>query len=117
MITLRVEKIKTMGNNLYTTLWEKYRPVINTRIKEGGGTYQLAAQDFERHGDRKSSGYSFTLSITDGEIPELAGNAVARDLKTVLDGSKTFKAQAADKHIVIRLTSSFELQIRVTPQS
>lgn len=50
-------------------------------------------------------------------IPELAGSAVARDLKTVLDGSRTFSAQAAGKHIVIRLTSSFELQVYVTPLS
>lgn len=106
-----------MGNDLYTDLWERYRPVINTRIKEGGGTYQLSGHEFERRGNREVSGYNFKLSIVDGVIPELAGSAVARDLKTVLDGSRTFSAQAAGKHILIRLTSSFELQVYVTPLS
>lgn len=98
-----------MGNNQYVDLWEKYRPVINTLIKNGGGSYQLSAHEFAQRGNRES--YSFRLSILNGEIPILEGSAVARDLKTVLDGSKTFKSNAAGKIITIRLTSSFILEV------
>ena len=98
-----------MVNNLYVDLWENYRPVINNLIKNGGGSYQLAADKFQQRGNRDS--YSFRLVIVNGEIPVLDGSAVARDLKTVLDGSKTFKANAVGKRITIRLTSSFILEV------
>lgn len=98
-----------MGNNQYVDLWEKYRPIINTLIKNGGGSYQLEANKFQQRGNRDS--YSFRLSILNGEIPILEGSAVARDLKTVLDGSKTFKSNAAGKNITIRLTPAFILEV------
>lgn len=101
-----------MGNNQYTDLWEKYRPVIVKLIKDGGGQYPLYKGDFEQRGNRDK--YSFSMTIVDGRVPELGGSAVARDLKIVLGGSESFKKYATGKRIVIRLTSSFILELFVT---
>ena len=100
-----------MGNNQYTDLWEKFRPVITKLIKEGGGTYPLYKGEFEQRGNRDS--YSFSMTIVDCMVPELGSSAVARDLKTVLDGSESFRKYAAGKTIVIRLTSAFVLEVSV----
>ena len=100
-----------MGNNQYTDLWEKYRPVITKLIKDGGGQYPLYKGEFEQRGNRDK--YSFSMTIEDGNVPELGGSAVARDLKTVLDGSESFRKYAAGKRIGIRLTSSFVLEVSV----
>lgn len=101
-----------MGNNQYTDLWNNYRPVINNLLKDGGGTFQLSQHEFQQRGNRDS--YSFKMTIYNGAVPVLEGSAVARDLKTVLDGSKTFRAYAAGKTVVIRLTSSFLLEVSVS---
>lgn len=100
-----------MGNNQYTDLWEKYRPVITKLIKDGGGSYPLYKGEFEQRGNRDS--YSFSMTIVDGVVPELDGSAVARDLKTVLDASASFRKYAAGKAIGIRLTSTFVLEVSV----
>ena len=100
-----------MGNNQYTDLWEKYRPVINKLIKDGGGSYPFYKGEFEQRGNRDS--YSFSMTIVDGAVPELGGSAVARDLKIVLDGSESFRKYAVGKTIVIRLSSSFTLEVTV----
>lgn len=100
-----------MGNNQYTDLWNKYRPVIVTLVKNGGGQYQLYKNEFVQRGNRDD--YSFSMTVTNGIIPVLSGSAVARDLKTVLDGSSSFRQYAACKTLIIRLTSSFALEIRV----
>ncbi len=100
-----------MGNNQYTDLWNHYRPVINKLINEGGGQFQLYKGEFEQRGNRGK--YSFSMTIIDGVVPELGGSAVARDLKTVLDGSDTFRKNAVGKRIIIRLTSSFVLEVSV----
>lgn len=100
-----------MGNNQYTDLWEKYRPVITKLIKEGGGSYPLYKGEFEQRGSRDS--YSFSMTIVDGAVPELGGSAVARDLKTVLDGSDSFRKYAVGKAITIRLSTTFILEVSV----
>ena len=100
-----------MGNNLYTDLWNKYRPVIVRMVKDGGGQYQLPKDDFVRNGNRDD--YTFSLTIIDGEIPILSGSAVARDLKTVLDVSPSFRNFSEGKTVTIRLTSSFIVEVRV----
>jgi hypothetical protein len=98
-----------MGNNQYIGVWEKYRPVINNLLKDGGGCYELSSVDFTQCGNRDC--YSFSLTIVDCDIPINAGSAVARDLKTVLDSSVSFKKYASGKTVVIRLNSRFVLDV------
>ena len=101
-----------MGNNQYTDLWGKYRPVIIKLLKDGGGSYPLYKGDFEQRGNRVS--YSFSMTITDGVIPVLGGSAVARDLKSVLDKSESFHKYAKGKTVSIRLYSSFVLEVLIS---
>ena len=100
-----------MGNNQYTDLWNTYRPVIVSLIKNGGGQYQLSKDSFSQRGNRND--YSFSLTIVNSVIPVNSGSAVARDLKTVLDASPSFRQYAAGKTVIIRLTSTFALDVRV----
>ena len=100
-----------MGNGQYICVWEKYRPVINNLLKNGGGSYELSSLDFALSGNRER--YSFSLDVVDGDIPIKSGSAVARDLKTVLDGSLTFKKYAVGKTVSIRLSPEFLLVIDV----
>ena len=100
-----------MGNNQYTDLWENYRPVIINYVKDGGGHFPLDKDKFVQRGNRDT--YSFTLTVVDGVIPIKEGNAVARDLKTVLDKSESFKKYSAGKILKIRLTSSYGLEVSV----
>ena len=65
-------------------------------IKKGGGNIPLSPLEFEKRGNRTASGYSFRLQISKGVIPSHRGSAVARDLKTVLDGNDDFKKYAID---------------------
>lgn len=101
-----------MGNNQYTDLWEKYRPVIIKLLKDGGGSYPLYKGEFEQRGNRDS--YSFSMTIVDTVIPELGGSAVARDLKSVLDKSESFHKYAKGKTVSIRLYSSFVLEVLIS---
>ena len=50
-----------MGNNQYIGNGEKYRPVINNLLKNGGKSYELYSLDFVQRGNRDY--YSFTLII------------------------------------------------------
>lgn len=98
-----------MGNNQYTDLWNNYLPAIFNLVKNGGGQYQLYKYEFVQRGNRAN--YSFSMTITNGNIPVLSGSAVARDLKTVLDGYPPFRKYTAGKTFIIRLTSSFTLEV------
>lgn len=100
-----------MGKNQYTDLWNTYRLVIVSLIKKGGGQYQLSKDSFSQRGNRDD--YSFSLTIINGIIPIHSGSAVARDLKTVLDSSPSFRQYAAGKTVIIRLTSTFVLDVRI----
>lgn len=100
-----------MGNNQYTDLWSKYRPVILNLVQGDGGSFQLSKLEFEQRGNRDK--YAFRMAITNGAVPIVSGSAVARDLKEVLDGSPAFKSKAAGKSIIIRLTASFLLEVEV----
>ena len=103
--------MNTKGNSLYLDLWEKNLPVILKLIGNGGGDCQLSAKEFEECGNRKN--FSFRLDISNGSVPVKAGSAVARDLKTALDSSSSFKSKAVGKQIVIRLDSQFVLHVTV----
>lgn len=103
--------MRTKGNSLYLDLWEKNLPVILKLIDNGSGDCQLSAKEFEKCGNRKS--FSFRLEISNGNVPVKAGSAVARDLKTALDSSPSFKSKAVGKQIAIRLDSQFVLHVAI----
>jgi len=104
--------------NIYMNLWQKYRPVILSKMKQAhieNQEYQLMKHEFESIGDRTSSGYSFNLEIKDGKVSNnIGGTAVARDLFEVLKNSDTAKNMMESNHIKITLSKEFVLAIRIT---
>lgn len=94
---------------LYVDIWKKYLPNILSIIKSGNGSTNLDGNEFESVGNRKD--YSFRLDIKNGEVPEKEGNAVARDLKIVLDESEGFYSLAKDKNLTIRMDKKFVIHV------
>jgi hypothetical protein len=103
-------------SNIYNLLWQKYRPVIISKMKEALNLpqeYQLSKHEFEAIGDRTNSGYSFNLQIENGVLKNnIDGTAVARDLFEVLKNSATAKELMKDNNFKINLTKDFTLKIQ-----
>lgn len=103
-------------SNIYNLLWQKYRPVIISKLKQAlieSQDYQLSKHEFEAIGDRTNSGYSFNLEIKNGVLQNnIDGTAVARDLFEVLKSSETAKELMKDNYFKINLTKDFTLKIQ-----
>lgn len=103
-------------SNIYIPLWQKYRPVILSKMKaalESVQEYPLTKHEFEAIGDRTSSGYSFNLEIKNGILQNnIDGTAVARDLYAVLKSSETAIALMKTATFKINLTKDFKLTIQ-----
>lgn len=111
---MKIDNQRNQGKELYVEIWREYLPIILSAIKSKHGTMPLGRYLFESVGNRRISGYSFRLDITNGIVPRKKGSAVARDLKKVLDESSDFKRLANEnKNITIRLNSDFELIVQV----
>ncbi len=99
-----------MNQNLYVGIWKEYLSSILLEMQgKGNGSIQLDSERFYKAGDRKS--YSFRLDINEGNIPLKKGNAVARDLKYVLDDSNKFASLAKGIPLVIRMDNNFCLHV------
>lgn len=102
--------------NAFTSLWNKYRPVI-LKLMAGAATepqqYKFFAHEFKAVGERMKGGYSFSLEAAKGKaVNNIKGSAVARDLLQILQQSKTavqLMSEATyelsmDKHFVLHVT-------------
>lgn len=82
----------TVEPQVYTFLWNKYRPVIlqlMSAAANGPQQYKLFAHEFKAAGQRERSGYTFSLEASNGKaLNNIRGSAVARDLLAVLQQSK-----------------------------
>lgn len=74
---------------------------------------KLSSEEFQHCGNRKVSGYTFRLDISNGNVLEKSNTAVARDLKKTLDDSRKFREIAQNKKITIRMGVEFILIVRV----
>lgn len=111
--TIRNDAQNSSDKKLYVKIWQDYLPIILSAIECKQKTMALDRSLFESVGNRKASGYSFRLDITNGKVPIKKGSAVARDLKTVLDESTDFKRLSNSENIIIRLNGNFELIVQV----
>lgn len=99
-----------MGDNLYVQIWQACLPWILSTLESGNADcVQLEQSYFKTAGSRIR--YSFRLDINNAIVPLKEGNATARDLKEVLDGSAKFKRLAKGKQINIHLDSHFVLHV------
>lgn len=101
--------------NLYTSLWNKYRPVVlklMSDASEGPQEYKLYNHEFKAMGEKVKSGYSFSLEAAKGKAQNnIKGSAVANGLLQILQQSNkamqlmqdaTYEL-SMDKHFVLRV--------------
>lgn len=78
---------------IYTSLWNKYRPVIlhlMSAAANGPQQYKLFAYEFKAAGGKEKGGYAFQLEAANGKaLNNIKNSAVAKDLLYVLQQSKT----------------------------
>jgi len=102
--------------NLYYRLWRKYLNVIEILMRNannGEQVLQLQKYEFEVSGNRKDSGYTFTLEIVNGLVSNnISGSAVARDLYDILLESEKVKSMFKEKNFKITLGREYILKIR-----
>ncbi len=80
-------------SNPYSTLWNKYRPVIlqlmSAAVENGPQQYKLFAHEFKAVGQKEKSGFSFVLEASNGKaLNNIKSSTVAKNLLQVLQQSK-----------------------------
>ena len=80
-------------SNPYSTLWNKYRPVIlqlmSAAIENGPQHYKLFAHEFKAVGQKEKSGFSFVLEASNGKaLNNIKTSTVAKNLLQVLQQSR-----------------------------
>ena len=102
--------------NLYHSLWRKYLNVIEILMRNannGEQVLKLQKYEFEVSGNRKDSGYTFTLEIVNGlVVNNISGSAVARDLYDILKESEKVKSIFKKMKFKITLGEDYILKIR-----
>jgi hypothetical protein len=104
-------------SNPYSTLWNKYRPVIlqlmSAAVEHGPQQYKLFAHEFKAVGQKEKSGFSFVLEASNGKaLNNIKTSTVAKNLLQVLQQSKRASELMSeapyelsmDKHFVFRVT-------------
>ena len=103
------------NQNLYTGIWRCQSVKIRDFLtgEKNKQVIQLDRSDFERAGNRVSSGYTFNLMLKNGRaVNNISGTAVARDLNDYLSDNKLFGKLLKDKEVKINLDSRFQLHLR-----
>jgi len=102
--------------NLYHSLWRNYLKVLEILMRNAINKEQalkLQKQEFKVSGNRKASGYTFTLIIIKGEPDNnINGSAVARDLYGILNESEKIKSMFKETNFKITLGKDYILKIR-----
>jgi hypothetical protein len=80
-------------SNPYSTLWNKYRPVIlqlmSAAIENGPQHYKLFSHEFKAVGQKEKSGFSFVLEASNGKaLNNIKTSTVAKNLLQVLQQSR-----------------------------
>jgi hypothetical protein len=99
----------------YSTLWNKYRPVIlkmMTDSEKAPQEYQLFSHEFKAVGQKERSGFTFMLQASEGRaLNNIKTSLVATNLLQVLQQSKraselmssAIYELSLDKHFVLHV--------------
>ena len=101
--------------NLYTSLWNKYRPVI-LKLMSAAATepqqYKLFSHEFKAIGEKVKKGYTFQLQAANGKaLNNIKGSTVAQDLLQVLQQSKTATQLMTEATFELSMDKHFVLQV------
>jgi hypothetical protein len=99
----------------YSSLWNKYRPVIlqlMSAAENGPQQYQLFAHEFKAVGQREKSGFSFLLEASKGKaLNNIKTSTVAQNLLQVLQQSKRATELMSESAYELSLDKSFILRV------
>jgi hypothetical protein len=105
----------SVGPNLYTSLWNKYRPVILQLMSastQEPQEYKLFVHEFKASGEKVKSGYSFTLEVANGKaLNNIKSSSVAQDLLSMLNQSKKATELMSKAAYVLSLDKQFVLRV------
>ena len=104
-------------SNPYSTLWNKYRPVIlqlmSAAIENGPQQYKLFAHEFKAVGQKEKSGFSFVLEASQGRaVNNIKTSTVAKNLLQVLQQSK--RASELMNEATYQLSMDKQFMLHVT---
>ncbi len=101
--------------NLYTSLWNKYRPVILKLMSDAATEpqqYKLFPHEFKAVGEKVKKGYTFALHASNGKaLNNIKGSAVAQDLLQVLTQSKTASQLMTEATYELSMDKHFVFQV------
>lgn len=107
-----------MANQVYISLWSKYRPaIIQHMLSSGDGTqsYKLYDHEFKALNAREKS-YSFTLQAYQGKaLNNIKTSVMAQDLLAVLNTSKKASELMSTNPFEFTLDKQFMLRITKLP--
>jgi hypothetical protein len=80
-------------SNPYSSLWNKYRPVIlqlmSAAVEKGPQQYKLFAHEFKAIGQKEKCGFTFLLEASNGKaLNNIKASTVAKNLLQVLQQSR-----------------------------
>lgn len=105
---------------MYTNVWSKYLPIIRIVMKRSLAAEQilaLNAQDFERAGMKRKSGYKFSFGLKEGKLKNVIIDLpLASSLAAVLLEDKAVRELIDTNEFHFSLSPKYELTIRHIPQ-
>jgi hypothetical protein len=104
---------------MYTNVWGKYLPVIRIVLKRSLTAEQilnLNAQDFERAGMTRKSGYKFLIKFREGKpVNVIVDLPLASSLASTLLEDPVVKELFSTNEFHISLNPKFQLTIKHVP--
>ena len=117
-------------SNPYSSLWNKYRPVIlqlmSAAVENGPQQYKLFSHEFKAIGQKEKGGFSFMLEASHGKaLNNIKTSTVAKNLLQVLQQSKRASELMSeapyelsmDKHFVFRVNRKEVAKEEVTAEA
>src|SRR5690348_14570209 len=108
-----------LNDFMYTTVWNKYLPVLRIVLKRSLVAEQMFAlnvPDFKNAGMTRKTGYKFLLKIKGGKLSNvIVDSPLASNLATTLLEDATLQKIFADNEFHISLNPKFELTIKHIP--
>jgi hypothetical protein len=102
-------------SNPYSSLWNKYRPVILKLMldaEKDPQQYKLSGHEFKAVGQKEKSGFSFSLEVSKGKaIKKIKDSSVARDLLAVLQQSQKASQLMGEAIYELSLDKQFVLHV------
>lgn len=103
-------------SNPYSSLWNKYRPVIlqlmSSAGEKGPQQYKLFSHEFKAIGQREKSGFTFTLEVSNGKaLNNIKTSTVAKNLLHVLQQSKRATELMNEAPYTLNMDKHFVLHV------